>query len=286
MASVSQKITDMRFLTRVLVMFNIYVCSVLVCLALAKPMTRRLFPDDAEDANFDDLGDDADEGLVARRKKINNLTMAFAAVLATVMAGISCVIAAGVALLDNTAAPDGITKIQWLFNKMKFFFLGRKEGEQIQLYWFYLFFVLVVMNVFYLIYTRIYSGYYRSIQFERVHNSTKDVEDKPQPLKYIYQYCVYILGLMGFALMLMNFRFVAEDKVLTTMYNGSVVVLLTALSVTLVRFSLQKYRARSYIFFIIFQLVFLLYTLPMEYIAKLDAAIVLGSGKAPVAAAT
>jgi hypothetical protein len=135
-------------------------------------------------------------------------------------------------------------------------------------YYMLLFLVLIVMFLFYMVYTKLVKSYFSSIYFEKVYNDKNpDVEDLTQPQKYLYQYATYILVMMLFVLLLLNYDKMVQYKVVFV-YNIVFVMLYVLLTINLLRLHLQKYRLRFVMFFVLFLLVCLLYKFPLKMIAK------------------
>jgi hypothetical protein len=135
-------------------------------------------------------------------------------------------------------------------------------------YYMLLFLALIVMFVFYMIYTLLVKSYFSNIYFEKIYNEKNpEIEDLQQPQKYLYQYSIYILIMMLFVLLLLNYDKLRQHKVVFV-YNIVFVMVYVIVTLNLLRLHLTKQRWKFILFFLVFILLFTLYKLPLKALAK------------------
>jgi hypothetical protein len=146
-----------------------------------------------------------------------------------------------------------------------------KDDKTVNLisYYFLLFFILIVMFLFYMIYTKIVKEYFNNIFYESVFNpDLSDIEDKPQPIKYLYQYAAFIILMMLFVLLLLNYSKLSGLKILF-IYNIIYVILYILITLLLLKFMLQNNTQKFITFLILFMLLFIGYKIILSMISKL-----------------
>ena len=146
-----------------------------------------------------------------------------------------------------------------------------KDDKNVNLisYYLLLFFVLIVMFLFYMIYTKLVKGYFNNLFYESVFNENKpDIEDKPQALKYLYQYGVLIILMMLFVLLLLNYTKLSKFKILF-IYNIIFIAIYVLVTLAILRYQLQKNVKKLILFIILLILLFIGYKILLVIISKL-----------------
>ena len=135
-------------------------------------------------------------------------------------------------------------------------------------YYMLLFLVLIIMFVFFMIYTLLAKGYFSNIMYETVYNDKNpDVEDRTQQNKYLFQYAVYVLVMMLFVLLLLNYDKL-RDKKLIFIYNIIFVMIYVILTLNILRFQLQRKTISLLVFLLLFLFMYSMYGKILKAIAK------------------
>jgi len=123
------------------------------------------------------------------------------------------------------------------------------------------------MYVFYLLYTYLAKGYFQNMYYQVLYNPQKDVEDEPQPVKYIYQYATFTLLMMLFVLLLLNFDKLSDNRVLF-IYNIMFTFVYVILTINILRTHMIQAWKPFWMLSIILFFVFKFYQAPLRAIAK------------------
>lgn len=135
-------------------------------------------------------------------------------------------------------------------------------------YYMLLFLVLVVMFLFFMIYTLLAKGYFTNIMYETVYNEKNpDVQDRTQQNKYLFQYAVYVLVMMLFVLLLLNYDKL-RDKKLIFIYNIIFVMIYVILTLNILRFQLQRKFVNLLLYIFLFLFLFFMYGRILKTLAK------------------
>ena len=146
-----------------------------------------------------------------------------------------------------------------------------KDDKNVNLlsYYLLLFFVLIVMFLFYMIYTKLVKGYFNNLFYESVFNDNNlDVQDKPQPLKYLYQYGILIILMMLFVLLLLNYTKLSKFKLLF-IYNIIFIAIYVLVTLAILRYQLQQNTPKLILFIILLIILFIGYKILLVIISKL-----------------
>lgn len=250
-------------------LFIILFISILLAIIFMKALINKIFPE-GNDNNFDDVNTDPS----IRWKKIIKFTFIFIITIIVIHFLIFLIILllkyfkimigenkSGIS--DFKLAIKGLKEMIWEYKD--------KDNKNVNLlsYYLLLFFVLVVMFLFYMIYTKLVKGYFNNLFYETVFNDNNpNVEDKPQPLKYLYQYSILIILMMLFVLLLLNYTKLSNIKILF-IYNIVFVAIYVLVTLAILRYQLQKNMPKLILFIILLILLFIGYKFLLIIISKL-----------------
>jgi hypothetical protein len=129
----------------------------------------------------------------------------------------------------------------------KFWYTSDKNSTLI-LYYAILFIVLIVMFLFYMIYTYVADAYFDTILYEKLSNKKDpDIEDIPQASKYLFSYCIFLIVLMLFSIVIINTMFlqaksneITKEQIALFFFNFVIVLSYMILTLHVLRHLIQR----------------------------------------------
>jgi hypothetical protein len=134
-------------------------------------------------------------------------------------------------------------------------------------YYVLMFVAIICMYLFFLIYSYLAKGYFQNMYYQILYNKDKQVDDIQQPVKYIYQYALYILLMMLFVLILLTYERFGNNFLMVT-YNLLYILIYIILTVNIVRSQMTKASWRFLVWFGLFLLSYKFYKAPLRAMAK------------------
>lgn len=148
-----------------------------------------------------------------------------------------------------------VTEIFWEYTDSE----NRKQG--LIMYYVLMFLAIIIMYVFYLVYTHIVKGYLKNMYYP-----LNNDEDKHQH-KYIYQYALYIIIMMLLVLFLMNYEKLHKYPILFG-YNILYIVIYILLTVIIIKYQMTKKTGIFIGLMIVLIFLSLVYKIPLIAMAK------------------
>lgn len=260
------------YFQKVILLFIILFFSVILAILCTKSTSiiGLIFKEDDEDTNFDQ--DEID--FKSRWKKIIKLTFIF--ILFIILMHIAIFIIVFLAILIKisiiTDDPDASYLNLAIEDFLQIFweYTDPTTGQTVRLFSYYalLFGLLIMMTIFYMIYTLLVKGYFNNIYYEKVYNpKNPDADDISQTQKYIYRYGLYIVVMLLFIILLLNYEEFIDDKVIY-IYNILFLIIYLILSVSIIRYNMQKSNLKFFIYLMLLLLTYISYPFILEQIAK------------------
>lgn len=247
------------YFRKVNVLFSIFFLSILVALFMMKLLFKP--KEDDPDANFDE--DDVD--FKQRWKKLIMLTLYF--ILAIILCYFFLLMFVMLYYMAKAGADndDPIAAGMKAAKEALWEYTDSATGERICLYEYYMLIiiVLVLLYVFYIIYTLSVKGYFKNIFYENVDKKNLEGEEPSQPTKYIHRYAVYVVLMMLFALMLLNYMKMSEFTAVF-LYNILIISFYVLLTVNIIRFNLQGNIIKFWIWVALFFILVIIYQYPLK----------------------
>ncbi len=254
-----QVLSDALYFRKLNKLFIILFLSIILSVYMAGIFINMIFKDSSEpDSEFELEEID----YKARWKRIITLVIIFIVLIIISHFLIYCIIVLFYSIkygLTNDDPNANVFKMALEKLKSIIWIYTDDAGNEVGLigYYMLLFLVLIFMFVFFMIYTLLVKGYLKNVLYEKVYNPKKpDVEDRRQPQKFLIQYAVYILVMMLFVLLLLNYSKLLDKKIIF-IYNIIFVIFYIIFTINILRYLLQ----RSIIKFSIFIGILLLFAL-------------------------
>lgn len=261
-------VSDSIYFQKINTLFVILFFCIIIALPLMKIFLNNVFPEDDSDSNFAEGNTDPN----IRWKKIIKLTFLFILFIIILHFIIFLIIFAFFYMKAILSDETDIEPFKIAIDKLKLMAWEYEDDQQKIIglipYYMLLFFVLIIMFLFYLVYTKLVKGYFNNIFYENVYNpKNPEAEDKPQPIKYLYQYAVFIVLMMLFVLLLLNYTKLVDKKFLFV-YNILYVALYILITINILKLQLNGQITKFIIFIVLFIFLFVIYKYPLKWIAK------------------
>jgi len=263
-------VAESMYFQKINILFVVLFFSILLAVTFINfPDIMKLFiHDDDPDSNFDDIT----IPYMQRWKKIIRITISLIVLIIVFHLIIFMLIVLSIALYNYSKNENFSLSFKIALLKLKEMAWEYTDSdgymEGLISYWLLLFVVLIIMFLFYMLYTLIVKGYFTNIYFEKILNIyNPDVKDRTQPQKYSYQYSVYILSMMIFVLLLLNYTKLSNKKIIF-MYNVFFILIYIVLTINILRLKLQRRKKDFIIYLGLFTFIFLIYKYPLYAIAK------------------
>ncbi len=249
-----QFLADSMYFRKLNNLFIILFLSILLAVFIGGLFVNILFPDESTpDAEFELAENDLDYKM--RWKRIIRLIMIFILLIILSHVIIYMVVLFFYAIKFSIKNDDpNVSTFKMAFARLKEIIWKYIDdsGAEVSLIGYYvlLFVVLFGMFIFFIIYTQLSKGYFTNILYETVYNPKKEVKDRKQPQKLLFQYAVYILVMMLFVLLLLNYTKLLDKKIIF-IYNIIFVIIYVIFTINILRFLLQRNLFKFFIFLIL-----------------------------------
>ncbi len=236
-----QFLADSLYFRKLNNLFIILFLSILLAVFIGGLFVNILFPDESTpDAEFELAENDMDYKM--RWKRIIRLIMIFILLIILSHVIIYMVVLFFYAIKFTIKNDDpNVSTFKMAFARLKEIIWKYMDdsGTEVSLIGYYvlLFVVLFGMFIFFIIYTQLSKGYFTNILYETVYNPKKEVKDRKQPQKLLFQYAVYILVMMLFVLLLLNYTKLLDKKIIL-IYNIIFVIIYVILTINIFGFLL------------------------------------------------
>jgi len=261
---------ESAYFQKINTLFVILFISILLTILIMKPLVGTIFREGEPDSNFEDPNVEPSK----RWKKIIKFTFIFILFIIgmhfVIFLILLIVFYLKIVLSDEKTDLSEFALAKKKLKEMIWEYKDQNDKSvSLTSYYFLLFFVLIVMFIFYMIYTKLVKGYFNNMFYESVYNpNNPDIEDIPQPLKYLYQYSAFIILMMLFVLLLLNYSKLSGLKILF-IYNIFFVVMYALITLSILRYRLQNDMGKFIVFLILFVLLFIGYKIILLMIFKL-----------------
>jgi hypothetical protein len=261
-------LSDSIYFQKINTLFVILFFCIIIAFPLVKMFLKIIFPEDESDSNFEE--GDADQKI--RWNKIIRLTFLFI-LLIIILHFIVFLLIFSLFYMKAILSDDpNIEPFKVAIEKLKLMIWEYEDDHQkivgLIPYYMLLFFVLIIMFLFYIIYTKLVKSYFSNIFYEDVYNpNNPEIEDKPLAIKYLYQYAVFIILMMLFGLLLLNYTKLADKKVLFV-YNILYIAIYLLITINILRLQLNGQMSKFILFIILFIFLSVTYKYPLKWIAK------------------
>jgi hypothetical protein len=252
-----QKATYFKKINSLFAIF--FICTLVALIIMKIPdIARIIFKEDDPDSNFEE----EDGDLKKRWRRIMIYTFSFIVMILLVHVLVFIV------LLFVLMAKEGDVKkgVEAFTN---FVWEYKDGGKTVGLlaYYVLMFIVLIGVYLFYLIYTILVKSYFRNIYYEPVDRKDPESEDLLQPQKYLYRYAVFVVLMMLFVLLLLNYSKLSDFKIIF-IYNIVIILLYIILTTNIIRFNMQGNIIKFLVYILIFIIMVIIYQYPLQVIAK------------------
>lgn len=252
-----QKATYFKKINSLFAIF--FVCTLVALIIMKIPdIVRIIFKEEDPDSNFED--EDGDLKIRWRRIMIYTFSFIVMILLVHVLVFIVLLFVFMAKEGDVGRGLEAFTEFVWEY---------KENGKPVGLtaYYILMFIVLIGVFLFYMIYTILVKGYFRSIYYEPVDRKDPEAEDLLQPQKYLYRYAVFLLLMMLFVLLLLNYSKLFDFKSIF-IYNIVIIILYIILVVNIIRFNMQGNLIKFIVYLVIFIILVVIYQFPLQTIVQ------------------
>lgn len=260
-------LSESLYFRKINTLFIILFISIVITIGVVNMFVGMIFNDD--DTNFENQESDYQ----IRWKRVMKLTVLFITLIILchfiiiLLILLYFVIKIGVTNEDPNAQ---IFSIAWAKVKEMVWEYKDDMNNDVGLigYYMLLFTVLVLLFIFFIIYTLLAKGYINELMYESIYDeSNPDAEDRTQPDKFIFQYGVYIVVMMLFVLLLLNYDKLRDKKIIF-IYNVVFVLAYVVLTLNILRCQLNKRFSKFILYTVLFLTLFFLYPQILKTMAK------------------